>query len=69
MMYFIRELSFEALELSAPTEDVPARIVDLYMHLLRRYLDLGVDCMLKLIPRRTPLCRPTWARSMTALFC
>lgn len=45
MMYFIRELSFDTLEFSAPVEDVPARITELYMHLIRRYMDLGVDFM------------------------
>ena len=45
MMYFVQELSFDTLEFSAPVENVPARITELYMHLIRRYMDLGVDFM------------------------
>ncbi|MBR1930033.1 MAG: TetR/AcrR family transcriptional regulator [Lachnospiraceae bacterium] len=45
MMYFLRETSFAAFTLVEPVSDISARIAELYMHLIRRYMDLGLDFM------------------------
>ena len=44
-MYFLRETSFDSFELNTPISDISGRIAELYMHLIRRYMDLGLDFM------------------------
>ena len=41
LMYFVREESFDAFTLDSPAERIADRIWELYMHLIRRYMDLG----------------------------
>lgn len=43
LMYFVREESFDAFTLEAPTGKISDRIWELYMHLIQRYLDLGEE--------------------------
>lgn len=45
LMVFLREMPFETCELTAPIHDPAARSVELYMLLINRYMDLGVDFM------------------------
>ena len=45
MMHFVRGLSFETVELTAPTSDIAGRITELYMHLIRQYMSLGIAFM------------------------
>ena len=45
LMQFIREESFDGFLLMTPMEQLPERICELYMHLIRRYLALGEDFM------------------------
>ena len=44
-MYFLRETSFDSFELETPIENIADRITELYMHLIRKYMDLGLDFM------------------------
>ena len=44
LMHFLRETSFE-LDLETPLTDIAGRITELYMHLIHRYMDLGLDFM------------------------
>ena len=44
LMHFLRETAFDQ-ELDAPVSDVPGRITELYMRLVDRYMDLGLDFM------------------------
>ena len=45
MMHFLRETSFDSYELLTPLSDVAGRITELYMHLIDKYMDLGLDFM------------------------
>lgn len=45
MMHFVRGLSFETVELTAPTSDIAGRIAELYMLLIRQYMSLGIAFM------------------------
>jgi len=47
LMYFVKEESFAETYLSTPLSDPAGRICELYMHLIRRYMDLGTDFMAK----------------------
>ncbi len=45
LMYFLKETSFDTFDLETPLSDVAGRISELYMHLIHRYMDLGLDFM------------------------
>ena len=45
LMDFVKESSFSDTVLTAPLSEPAARICELYMHLIRRYMDLGCDFM------------------------
>ena len=45
MMHFLRETSFDSYELLTPLSDIAGRITELYMHLIGKYMDLGLDFM------------------------
>ncbi len=45
MMYFLRETSFEEIDLQTELSDVAGRISELYLHLVNRYIELGLDFM------------------------
>ncbi len=45
MMFFLRETSFENFRLETPVGNISARISELYMHLIRRYMELGEPFM------------------------
>ena len=45
MMYFLRETSFDTFDLETPVSDIVGRISELYMHLIHKYMDLGLDFM------------------------
>lgn len=45
LMDFVKESSFSDTVLTAPLSEPAARICELYMHLIRRYMDLGYDFM------------------------
>ena len=45
LMYFLGDISFEGFELSTDPEDIDLRIVELYMHLIDRYMEFGMDFM------------------------
>ena len=45
MMYFLWETSFEEINLLTALSDVAGRISELYMFLIRRYMELGLDFM------------------------
>ena len=45
MMYFLRETSFDSFKLNTPVSDIAGRISELYMHLIHKYMDLGLDFM------------------------
>ena len=45
MMYFLRETSFDSFKLKTPVSDIAGRISELYMHLIHKYIDLGLDFM------------------------
>ncbi len=45
MMHFLMETSFDTFELMAPLSNVAGRISELYMHLVDKYMDLGLDFM------------------------
>ena len=45
MMHFLMETSFDTFELMALLSDVAGRISELYMHLIGKYMDLGLDFM------------------------
>lgn len=42
-MYFLRETSFDRFDLKTPLSDIAGRISELYMYLIRRYMELGLD--------------------------
>ena len=44
-MHFLMETSFDTFELMAPLSNVAGRISELYMHLVDKYMDLGLDFM------------------------
>ena len=44
-MYFLRDTSFDSFKLKTPLSDIAGRISELYMHLIRKYMDLGLDFM------------------------
>ena len=45
MMYFLRETSFDSFKLKTPVSDIAGRISELYMHLIHKYMDMGLDFM------------------------
>lgn len=45
MMHFVRGISFETVELTAPPSDIAGRIAELYMLLIRKYMNLGIAFM------------------------
>lgn len=45
LMYFLRETSFHGFELNLPISEIAERIVELYMLLIGRYMELGLDFM------------------------
>jgi AcrR family transcriptional regulator len=45
MMHFLRETSFDSYEFLTPLSDIAGRITELYMHLIGKYMDLGLDFM------------------------
>ena len=45
LMVFLREMPFETCELTTPIIDPAARSVELYMLLIHRYMELGLDFM------------------------
>jgi len=45
LMYFVKEASFDILDLKTPLAQLPDRIAELYFHLIDRYLNLGEDFM------------------------
>lgn len=45
LMVFLREMPFETCELTTPISDPAARSVELYMLLIHRYMELGLDFM------------------------
>ena len=47
LMYFVKEESFAETSLDTPLSDPAGRVCELYMHLIRRYMDLGTDFMAK----------------------
>lgn len=44
-MHFLRETSFDSFELETPLSDIAGRTVELYLHLIHRYMGLGLDFM------------------------
>ena len=45
LMHFVRDVSFDSLELTVPFTDVAGRCAELYMHLIDRYRALGLAFM------------------------
>ncbi len=45
LMFFLRDISFDSIELKTPLESIDKRISELYMHLISRYIDLGNNFM------------------------
>ena len=45
LMDFVKESSFSDTVLTAPISEPAARVCELYMYLIRRYMDLGCDFM------------------------
>ena len=45
MMYFLKETSFDSFKLKTPLSNISGRISELYMHLIHKYMDLGLDFM------------------------
>lgn len=45
LMYFVRETSFESCSLKTPLNMIGNRISELYMRLINRYVDFGLDFM------------------------
>ena len=45
MMFFLRETSFDDFDLKTPMENISDRISELYMRLIRRYMELGEPFM------------------------
>ena len=45
MMHFLRETSFDSYDLVTPLSDISGRIAELYMYLINKYMDLGLDFM------------------------
>ncbi len=45
LMFFLNELPFENCSLKTAQSDIAERIVELYMKLINRYMDLGQDFM------------------------
>lgn len=45
MMHFVRGLSFETVDLTAPPSDIAGRIAELYMLLIRKYMNLDIAFM------------------------
>lgn len=45
LMYFLREMPFETCKLNVPISDPAGRSVELYMLLINRYMELGLDFM------------------------
>jgi AcrR family transcriptional regulator len=45
LMYFVRETSFESCSLKTPLNKIDERISELYMLLINRYMEFGLDFM------------------------
>ena len=45
MMYFLKETSFDSFKLKTPLSNISGRVSELYMHLIHKYMDLGLDFM------------------------
>lgn len=45
LIYFVRDISFGDCELKTPLTDISGRITELYMNLIDRYMQLGMDFM------------------------
>ena len=45
MMYFLKETSFDSFRLKTPLSNISGRISELYMNLIHRYMQLGLDFM------------------------
>ena len=45
LMYFLRETPFESCALEAPLDEIGDRIAELYMRLIDRYREFGLDFM------------------------
>lgn len=45
MMYFLKETSFDSFRLKTPLSNISGRISELYMRLIHKYMDLGLDFM------------------------
>ena len=45
LMHFLRETSFDSFALSSPVQNISERSAELYMILINRYMDLGLDFM------------------------
>lgn len=45
LIYFVRETSFDRFILGTPLQDIAGRVVELYMHLISRYLEMGEEFM------------------------
>lgn len=44
-MHFLRETAFDSFDLETPLSDIAGRTVELYLHLIHRYMGLGLDFM------------------------
>ncbi|MBQ8919977.1 MAG: TetR/AcrR family transcriptional regulator [Acidaminococcaceae bacterium] len=45
LMHFLKETSFESIYLMTPLSDIAGRITELYMFLISKYMDFGLDFM------------------------
>ena len=45
MMYFIKDTSWDDIAWDSPLSDIAGRITELYMHLVKRYVELGREFM------------------------
>ena len=45
LMYFVKIISFDEIELTTPLENISERICELYMHIVSKYLSLGKEFM------------------------
>ena len=45
MMYFLKETSFDSFKLKTPLSNISGRVSELYMHLIHKYMELGLDFM------------------------
>ena len=45
LMYFVKDTLFGDFEIKTPPEDITGRIVELYLHLVRKYQSMGKEFM------------------------